>query len=303
PKIYDNTWSEIWDRDDDPVAQLTGTDYADFNAGEYADYLDTGITCSKTNATAICFVNTTDNIVWMKIPHFSGVGTSLQGTTPTTTTDSDSSSGTTDSDRITKTWGTLSSGATQTMNIYKKSIGIRKIQLKVKTDIQNAKLVITNFGTTKPTETSEPSGDIYKYIKIVHTNINDSDIEEAFIEFEITKSWLEDNSIDKNDIRLLRYTDKWEVLDTEITEELTDYIRYKAPTPGFSYFAIGTVAAEEATTTTVTTTTTLPGETTTTTGGIIPTGINKKYVYIGILTAVIIIFLVLIFSRREVNKP
>ena len=163
-------------------------------------------------------------------------------------------------------------------------------------------MIITNLGTTKPTETSEPSGDIYKYIKMEHTNIEDDDIEEAYIEFQITKSWLEDNSIDKNDIRLLRYTDKWEVLDTEITEELTDYIRYKASTPGFSYFAIGTVATEEVTTTTVTTTTTLPEETTTTTGGIISTGINKKYVYIGILTAVIIIFLVLIFSRREVNK-
>lgn len=137
----------------------------------------------------------------------------------------------------------------------------------------------------------------------MHTNINDSDIEEAFIEFEITKSWLEDNSIDKNDIRLLRYTDKWEVLDTEITEELTDYIRYKAPTPGFSYFAIVGNPETATTTTTSIATTTTTITTTTTTGGIIPTGINKKYVYIGILTAVIIIFLVLIFSRREVNKP
>ncbi len=75
-KLYDPNWNLIWDVDTNGTAGLKTnyTDYTDFD-----DNWFTGKTCSKTDASQQCFVNTTTDIMWLTIPHFSGVGPQFQG--------------------------------------------------------------------------------------------------------------------------------------------------------------------------------------------------------------------------------
>ncbi|MFH1332228.1 MAG: hypothetical protein ABIH63_02990 [archaeon] len=86
PALYDENWNMVWNTTDN------GTDFNEIS-GNYSDYADypstwfTGMSCSKTDSTfasSSCYVNISENKFWLKLPHFSGVGPNLQGSTPTT---------------------------------------------------------------------------------------------------------------------------------------------------------------------------------------------------------------------------
>lgn len=82
PYLYDEDGVMIWD------TSVNGT-----NPGavypEYSDYPAawfTGVTCSKTDSTANCYMNTTSNYFWLKIPHFSSFQSKISGTGPAAVT-------------------------------------------------------------------------------------------------------------------------------------------------------------------------------------------------------------------------
>lgn len=344
PTFYNNVWSAIWEYGSD--SELP-SDYSDYNTSTYAAYINgTNVTCNTTDANltaGLCYMDTTNDMIWIKIPHFSGIqpdnigdydkangqscsaasecygGYCVHGYCRSSSTycgdgycdtgenatscSSDcgsSGGGSSTGTGAKKTFVKITPGVAQIMKFYNKATGIRQIKIQVKNKVQNVKITITKVDGKPATITKEISGKVYKYMSIDHENINDSDIDTAEIEFEVEKSWLTDNNLDPDSIKLMRYSnDNWEILETEKTSETANYYYYKAKTPGFSYFAI-VGNPETATTTTsiaTTTTTTISGTTTTT---IPKEGIRKymKYICIGIL-AVIIIFLIFVFSKRK----
>jgi len=72
-----------------------------YNSTGYRNFLTTsGVTCSKTisnisepNAGGYCYVNTTANMLYMRVPHFTGSGINLAGTAPGTGTTPRATSG------------------------------------------------------------------------------------------------------------------------------------------------------------------------------------------------------------------
>jgi len=83
-KLYDENWNPVWNASDNTRGQgfttVAYSAYADYNQ----TWLNTtagGMPCSLTDQTADCYVNTTLNMIWVKIPHFSGVGPSASTTT------------------------------------------------------------------------------------------------------------------------------------------------------------------------------------------------------------------------------
>lgn len=74
-KLYDDDWNEIWNASMD-LSQIP-SDYNDFNT----TWFITGMKCSTGNQNADCYVNTTDKVVWVKIPHFSGIGPQISSET------------------------------------------------------------------------------------------------------------------------------------------------------------------------------------------------------------------------------
>ncbi len=96
---------------------------------------------------------------------------------------------------------------------------------------------------------NDPEGIVYQYVNIWVGNHGYSsvrNIENAYIEFKVKESWIEDNNIDINSIRLNRYHDeKWGPLPTEIGFRDDMYVHFKSQTPGFSPFAITGSKVEE----------------------------------------------------------
>lgn len=79
-------------------------------------------------------------------------------------------------------------------------------------------------------------GELYGLYNII---IDPLEISNASINFKIEKTWLNENNLNKSDVRLARYhDDNWESLDTAINYEDNKFVYYSSTTPGFSVFAI-----------------------------------------------------------------
>ncbi len=85
-EFYDDHWNVIWDIKEDTVSELPD-EYTTYKNEPYRRYIDNDkdpILASKTDPTSIAYVNTDNNMIWMRIPHFSGVQpTIIPQTTPT----------------------------------------------------------------------------------------------------------------------------------------------------------------------------------------------------------------------------
>ncbi|MEM5772022.1 MAG: NosD domain-containing protein [Candidatus Aenigmatarchaeota archaeon] len=90
-----------------------------------------------------------------------------------------------------------------------------------------------------PTGIITPSGKVYAYITIDKTNFKDSDISSVTIKFRIPISWLNENNIDENSIKLYKYENgEWKELPTSILSRDDKYIYYSATSQGLSIYSI-----------------------------------------------------------------
>jgi len=87
PFLYDNDFNVFWNNIDNLSTDLVGTDYSDYLNNSYENYLnETGVTCSETDenlTNGLCYKDTENKVVWMKIPHFTGVGPEVSVGAPT----------------------------------------------------------------------------------------------------------------------------------------------------------------------------------------------------------------------------
>ncbi len=106
PLLYDENWKVVWNVSRGDTSANLSDDFIDYNNSAYRNYLTSGgVNCSTIDSsfsTTPCHHNTTLNTIFIKIPHFSGIGPQSSGTAPaasqtqpntTTTTTTTTSSG------------------------------------------------------------------------------------------------------------------------------------------------------------------------------------------------------------------
>ena len=166
----------------------------------------------------------------------------VAATTNTTDTDSSSSSSTTTPSitttptKVSKKWNTIIAGEETTMNIANDAIPLLAIVFTTLNNYDNVELEVST--TTLPVNIPSPSGTIYQILDIDSSNLPEAGIDEAKIKFKIPLIWFEDNDLDPFTVRLMRYNNGWQELETTITNEDSTYIYFESITPGFSYFVI-----------------------------------------------------------------
>lgn len=178
------------------------------------------------------------------------------------------------------------------------NVDVLDITINLKSDASNVEIEISKL-SGKPTDiTDDPIGIAYSYININTKNLNSPDIESATIQFKVENSWIEDNKMDPDTVKLNRYaSNKWSELSTSKLSEDDKYMYYEAETPGFSYFAITGEKTEATPAPTVTVTPVLapsPTPTATPTPSA-PSELNWPIVIVGITAGVVII----LFSLLE----
>ncbi|MDW7732327.1 MAG: PGF-pre-PGF domain-containing protein [Methanolobus sp.] len=73
--------------------------------------------------------------------------------------------------------------------------------------------------------------------------VNPENVENLLIDFRVERSWLEENNIDMDSVKLYRYeNNSWNSLPAIMTGNDEEYIYFESQTPGFSPFAISSEA-------------------------------------------------------------
>ncbi len=253
-KLYNESWGVVWETSDG-IASIP-SDYSAYTLEPYVGYMgSTGLTCSKTDQTATCYVDTTANMIWMQIPHFSGVGPTVVGTAPTTTSSGGSGgstggSGVTTSEPISNIEKAeridkdLSANTPVTYPFSASEHGISQI---VVTGKENENAITVRIealkGTSNNAKTGAP-GIIYKNLNII---VGTKKIKEAIIKFKIENSWLGSNKPAGSEIRLVKWDgSNWIQLETAEKNNDGAFTHFEAKTGSFSSFAIVAMKASEA---------------------------------------------------------
>ncbi|MBD3202714.1 PGF-pre-PGF domain-containing protein, partial [Candidatus Woesearchaeota archaeon] len=135
-------------------------------------------------------------------------------------------------------WSELEPGETP-IDINKEGLPITRLTINTLNPEENVIITVTKF-QEKPQDLEAYSGKVYDYLEIDKQNIDDLEITSAVIEFRVSKTWLNQNSIGQDRIVLLRYLDnEWVQLETSIVSSDSEYVTYETVTEGFSYFAVG----------------------------------------------------------------
>ena len=151
----------------------------------------------------------------------------------------------------------LDEGEPEEFRIRSGGSSVHLIEVESNERVNDVKIRARKLSRLPSSVDEDPNGEVYEYIDIKASRLDDDEIADASIEFDVDKDWLSDNEFDKEDVVLLRYDeddDEWEELDTVIIVETSRYVRYSADTPGFGTFAIVVIETSEPENTSVETT-------------------------------------------------
>jgi len=137
-------------------------------------------------------------------------------------------------DKGAKTWATVSGSTPVTWNLSRDKIAIRSVTLTTSTTFTNVNLEISS---KKAVSVSEPPKFVYQYLEI-KSGLPESGLSSATLRFRMPLSWFTTNKIDRDSVRLLRYSNGWMELSTKEISSDSGFAYYEATTPGFSFFAI-----------------------------------------------------------------
>lgn len=143
------------------------------------------------------------------------------------------SSGSSDTSGSSGSSGSSSSSSTATTKSITATPAGMKIIVNLKQELSSPSITAAQISSIPVSAPSEP---VYQYINITKNNFNNSQIENATIEFNVNKSWFIKNNI--TSVYLARYENGWNKLKTELINSTSAYNSYRAYTNSFSYFAI-----------------------------------------------------------------
>ena len=257
PYLKDENWAIVWNRSTNTTAQLPD-DYTDFNTGSYAPLLTSaGVACNFTNTTDVCYMDKGNNTFVLKVPHFSGIGSGITGTTfasitsaatiADTTAASSSTGGAATAQAVSEsmTFTNIAANAEKTFRLGKAGdVGVNALVFTTIGELENVKITVTKLLSKPISVISSPEGGVYSYIEVNAPKL-EGNTKEAKIQFEVTKKWLADKEYAAEGITLMRFANnKWNALTTSKLREDSGKVYYEAITSGFSYFAITSTKQE-----------------------------------------------------------
>jgi len=128
-----------------------------------------------------------------------------------------------------------------TIGNFDEDLGIKEIQIEVNNETQNVKITILKYDGKPEEVTKEKTGNVYKYLEIKTENLEDK-LEKAIVTIQVEKSWISNNSLNKEDVALFKFdnnSEEWEELPTNFTDEDNIYYFYNTELDSFSFFVIG----------------------------------------------------------------
>jgi PGF-pre-PGF domain-containing protein/PGF-CTERM protein len=151
---------------------------------------------------------------------------------------------------ITKEVGTVNPGESKVVTFEESKSGVSEVKIEVKNTVSDVHVTVQKYASAPSSVASAPTeGKAYSYMNISAKNIKDENVENASINFKVNKSWISENNISINTVKLSRFneiTNEWGKLPTKKVGEDNDTVYFEAQSEGFSIYVITGETAEEA---------------------------------------------------------
>ncbi len=121
---------------------------------------------------------------------------------------------------------------------------VQEITFKTNIDETDVSLRYRNLGLDLPQDLHEPEGYTYSYFSTSLRGIDTEDIYDASIEFNVDEYWINRITEDPENVALLRYSDDWDSIATNMIGE-GNYYTYRSSVPAFSVFSVVSDEAKE----------------------------------------------------------
>jgi PGF-pre-PGF domain-containing protein len=139
---------------------------------------------------------------------------------------------------VSQVYNSLEINVEQRIQVNSGSLPLTEIIFTPNKNINGTVKIKARGLVSAPATNTVVSGEVYKYFEIITENIKDIEMKNGKLDFKIPKSWLSENSIDKNTIALYRYSLAWSRMPTTQKSEDSSYYYFESLVPGFSNFAI-----------------------------------------------------------------
>jgi PGF-pre-PGF domain-containing protein len=134
-------------------------------------------------------------------------------------------------------WALVEENKENKFTINDKDIDVTEFALSVKKSSSNVMIKIRKL-SSRPSSVPELKN-AYSYLEIDKTNLEEDNIDGIKIKFKVSKKWLNEDGIAKQDIMLNHYkNNRWNELPTTLKGEDSEFVYYEALTDSLSYFAI-----------------------------------------------------------------
>ena len=133
------------------------------------------------------------------------------------------------------------------MKNFNEETGVKEIQIEVSNEAKNVKVTVSKYDGKPAAVSVEKTGKVHKYLQIKTENL-ETDLKKAIVTIQVEKSWISDNSLNKDNIALFKFdnsSNNWNELTTTYKEDDDEYYYYDAELTSFSYFAISEKVVEE----------------------------------------------------------
>ncbi len=136
-----------------------------------------------------------------------------------------------------KLWHRLQAGQDALFSI-EDDIPFTEIKFTLKNMTENVDIELNVLSDNDTLIETPAPEEVYKYIRIIPTNIQAGNLERATIRFRVTSTWISNNNIKNESIALYRYETSWSGLNTTLIREDENHAYYEALADKFSLYAI-----------------------------------------------------------------
>ncbi len=144
----------------------------------------------------------------------------------------------------------IGSGESTTFNLTEDDVALRSMTFTPSDDLSNVQFVIESFSSIDHLEiTDQGLADVYRYIQILEDDVDFSSLDDFSMEFKVPEDWMEDESLDHDDIIIGYYSDEeedWVVIENEYSGSDNGYNIYSTLSNPSQLFAISLRDEEEA---------------------------------------------------------
>lgn len=253
PYLKDEDWAVVWNRSAGDTLSTLPDEYVEYNTNKYSSLLSsTGVNCSTSNASEVCYMNQSDNKFWVNVPHFSGGGFGINGGADTNQGSDDGGGGgnggggggggggsASASISVSQIFTVITADIPVTMIISSPNARgiVNKISFISSETIENVKISFSKLLSMPHFGIISPTREYYSSFQIEAPKLAGK-LKEAKIYFEVNKSWLTDKKLPAENVILERFSVFWWDLDTKKIREDDTKVYYEARTTRFSDFRI-----------------------------------------------------------------